>query len=165
MMGNKWEDNGVMMGNDGIGMGNTQRFTKSSLGLLFSRSGVKQGKTGCGKAIAKKCRKNKKTLESRSLVCFPRSYFFTFERCYRMRLFAPNRMRGVTLKQLRGLLHMVYLLRRVTSWAPPSTMETAETRVSLAFFCRSGMLVTPTLHMVDFTLYREASTLSCRGPA
>ena len=74
-MGNKWEDNGVMMGNDGIGMGNTQRFTKSSLGLLFSRSGVKQGKTGCGKAIAKKCRKNKKTLESRSLVCFPRSYF------------------------------------------------------------------------------------------
>ena len=31
------------MGNDGIGMGNAQRFTKSSLGLLFSRRGVKQG--------------------------------------------------------------------------------------------------------------------------
>ena len=55
--------------------------------------------------------------------------------------------------------------RRVTSWAPPSTMETEETRVSLASSCRSGMLVTPTLHMVDLTLYMEASTLSCREPA
>ena len=44
MMGSKWENNGVMMGNDGMGMGNAQRFTKSSLGLLFSRRGVKQGK-------------------------------------------------------------------------------------------------------------------------
>ena len=43
MMGNKWEDNGDMMGKNWIGMGNAQRFTKSSLGLLFSRSGVKQG--------------------------------------------------------------------------------------------------------------------------
>ena len=57
------------------------------------------------------------------------------------------------------------LLRRVTSWAPPSTMETEETRVSLASRIRSGMLVTPTLHMVDLTLYMEASTLSCREPA
>ena len=59
----------------------------------------------------------------------------------------------------------IYLFLRVTSWAPPSTMETAETRVSFASLCRSGMVVTPTLHMVDLTLYREASTLSCRGPA
>jgi len=58
-----------------------------------------------------------------------------------------------------------YLLRRVTSWAPPSTMETEETRVSFASRIRSGMLVTPTLHMVDLTLYMEASTLSCREPA
>ena len=57
------------------------------------------------------------------------------------------------------------LERRVTSWAPPSTMETEETRVSLASRCRSGMLVTPQLHMVDLTLYREASTLSWREPA
>ena len=63
----------------------------------------------------------------------------------------------------RGL--PAYLLRRVTSWAPPSTMETEETRVSLASRIRSGMLVTPTLHMVDLTLYMEASTLSCREPA
>ena len=62
-------------------------------------------------------------------------------------------------------LHLNYLLRRVTSWAPPSTMETEETRVSLASRCRSGMFRTPQLHMVDLTLYREASTLSCRGPA
>ena len=44
MMGSKWEDNGDMMGKNWIGMGNAQRFTKSSLGLLLSRSGVKQGK-------------------------------------------------------------------------------------------------------------------------
>ena len=35
-MGILWDDNG-------IGMGNAQRITKSSLGLRFSRSGVKQG--------------------------------------------------------------------------------------------------------------------------
>ncbi len=56
MMGNKWEDNGVMMGNDGMGMGNAQRFTKSSLGLLFSRRGVKQGNLDRTRS-AKKCRK------------------------------------------------------------------------------------------------------------
>ena len=44
MMGSKWEDNGDMMGKNGIGMGYAQGFTKSSLGLLFSRSGVKQEK-------------------------------------------------------------------------------------------------------------------------
>ena len=55
--------------------------------------------------------------------------------------------------------------RRVTSWAPPSTMDTEETRVSLASRCRSGMVMTPQVHLVDLTFYREASTLSCRGPA
>ena len=59
----------------------------------------------------------------------------------------------------------IYLLRRVTSWAPPSTMETAETRVSFAPFWKSGMLMKPQLHIVALTLYREASTLSCREPA
>ena len=58
-----------------------------------------------------------------------------------------------------------YLLRRVTSWTPPSTMETEETRVSLASRIRSGMLVTPTLPMVDLTLYRLFSTLSWSVPA
>ena len=67
---------------------------------------------------------------------------------------------GVVVIYLTGLVE-----RRVTSWAPPSTMETEETRVSLASRCRSGMVITPQLHMVDLTLYREASTLSCRGPA
>jgi hypothetical protein len=56
MMGNEWERNGIIMGNDGIGMGNTQRFTKSSLGLLFSRSGVKQKNLDRTRS-AKKCRK------------------------------------------------------------------------------------------------------------
>ena len=50
----------------------------------------------------------------------------------------------------------VLVERRVTSWAPPSTMETEETRVSLASRIRSGMFSTPTLHMVDLTLYMEA---------
>ena len=36
---------GDMIGNDGDRMGNTQRFTKFFLGLLFSRSGVKQKET------------------------------------------------------------------------------------------------------------------------
>ena len=36
---------GNMIGNDGNRMGNTQRFTKFFLGLLFSRSGVKQKET------------------------------------------------------------------------------------------------------------------------
>ena len=55
--------------------------------------------------------------------------------------------------------------RRVTSWYPPSTMEVEDTRVSLASRCRSGIFVTPQLHMVLLTLYRLASTLSCREPA
>ena len=54
MMGSKWENNGDMMGKNGIGMGNAQRFTKSFLGLLFSRSGVKQGKLDRTRS-AKKC--------------------------------------------------------------------------------------------------------------
>ena len=53
----------------------------------------------------------------------------------------------------------------ITSWAPPSTMEVAETSVSLAFCCSSLMLRAPQLHMVDFTLVRERFTLSCREPA
>ena len=36
---------GDMIGNDGNRMGNTQRFTEFFLGLLFSRSGVKQKET------------------------------------------------------------------------------------------------------------------------
>ena len=66
----------------------------------------------------------------------------------------------------RGMCYLAEEVeRRDTSWYPPSTMEVEDTRVSLAFCCRSGILVTPTLHMVDLTLYRLASTLSCREPA
>ena len=46
----------------------------------------------------------------------------------------------------------VLVERNVTSWAPPSTMEVAETSVSLASRCRSGMVITPQLHIVDLTL-------------
>ena len=61
MMGSKWENDGDMMGKNGIGMGYAQRFTKSSLGLLFSRSGVKQGILDRTRS-AKKCRKKDLTL-------------------------------------------------------------------------------------------------------
>ena len=50
-----------MMGKNGIGMGYAQRFTKSSLGLLFSRSGTKQGKLDRTRS-AKKCTKKDLTL-------------------------------------------------------------------------------------------------------
>ena len=40
---------GNMIGKYGNRMGNTQRFTKFFLGLLFSRSGVKQKKPGYSK--------------------------------------------------------------------------------------------------------------------
>ena len=73
MMGNKWEDNGDMMGKNWIGMGNAQRFTKSSLGLLFSRRGVKQGKLDRTRS-AKKCRK--KDLTSSVAVDDARSVFY-----------------------------------------------------------------------------------------
>ena len=42
----------------------------------------------------------------------------------------------------------------ITSWAPPSMILTEETRVSFAFFCRSGMLRVPQLHMVERTFAR-----------
>ena len=53
----------------------------------------------------------------------------------------------------------------MTSCAPPSTMEVAETRVSTAFSCSSGMVRAPQLHMVDLTLARVMATLSFRLPA
>ena len=54
---------------------------------------------------------------------------------------------------------------RITSWAPPSTMDVAETRVSLAFSWSSGIERAPQLHMVDLTLLSDMVTLSWRGPA
>ena len=53
----------------------------------------------------------------------------------------------------------------ITSWAPPSTMLVADTRVSTAFSCSSGMDRAPQLHMVDRTLLRVMATLSFRVPA
>ena len=53
----------------------------------------------------------------------------------------------------------------MTSWAPPSTILVAETRVSLAFSWNSGMVSAPQLHMVDLTLRMVLATFSFRGPA
>ena len=55
--------------------------------------------------------------------------------------------------------------RRVTSWAPPSTMLTEDTRVSLAFFWSSGMVSAPQLHMVERIFDRVCRTLSESLPA
>ena len=58
---------GDMIGNDGDRMGNTQRFTKFFLGLLFSRSGVKQKETWIFQGQYKN---KKKTLSC--LLSFPK---------------------------------------------------------------------------------------------
>ena len=88
------------MGNDGIGMGNAQRITKSCLGLLFSRSGVKQGNLDRTRS-AKKCRK--KDLMQLVFVSYTRSVFLLLSGCQRMQLFAPGRMRGVALRHVMTL--------------------------------------------------------------
>ena len=66
---------GNMIGNDGNRMGNTQRFTKFFLGLLFSRSGVKQKKPGYSKVnirIKKDLMKHGECVLHKVLI----SYFF-----------------------------------------------------------------------------------------
>ena len=100
IMGSKWEDNGDMMGKNWIGMGNAQRFTKSSLGLLFSRSGVKQGILDRTRS-AKKCRKKDLTLSVEVGQC--KVCFLLLSGCQRMQLFAPIRMRGVALRHTMTL--------------------------------------------------------------
>ena len=52
-----------------------------------------------------------------------------------------------------------------TSWAPPSTMEVAETRVSLAFSRSSGMVRAPQLHMVERILASVVAIPSDSAPA
>ena len=66
---------------------------------------------------------------------------------------------------LPDYLSVVFFSLRMTSWAPPSTMDVAETRVILAFCCSSGMVRAPQLHMVDLILLVVFSTFSLSGPA
>ena len=61
---------GNVIGNDGKIMGSTQRFMKFFLGLLFSRSGVKQKETWIFQGQYKN---KKKTLCSTENVCYTRS--------------------------------------------------------------------------------------------
>ena len=146
-------------------MGSTQRFMKFFLGLLFSRSGVKQKKPGYSKVnirIKKDLMKHGECVLHKVLI----SYFFLGSQTMpKFALLTDLEDAEISQKQLYYAYFAGAAERRVTSWAPPSTIEVAETRVSLASRCRSGMLITPQLHMVDLTLYREASTLSCREPA
>ena len=52
-----------------------------------------------------------------------------------------------------------------TSCAPPSTMETEDTRVSFALSRSSSMVSAPQLHMVERTLERVVAMPSDREPA
>ena len=79
--------------------GNTQYYHGVSSGFLLLSRSEKSREKWMWQGHSEKCRKNKKTLCSTEIVCYTRSYFFTFERCYRMRLFALFRMRAVALKQ------------------------------------------------------------------
>ena len=54
---------------------------------------------------------------------------------------------------------------RITSCEPPSTILVEETRVSFAFFWKSGMLRQPQLHIVERTFDSERVTLSFKLPA
>ena len=69
-----------------MGMGYAQRFTKSSLGLLFSRSGVKQEKLD-------RTRSSEKVYKKRPYVarklCATQGLFFTFERLSEDATFCP----------------------------------------------------------------------------
>ena len=70
-----WGYNGKIIENDGNRMENTQRFTKFFLGLLFSRSGVKQKKPGYSKdniRIKKDLMKHGECVLHKVLI----SYFF-----------------------------------------------------------------------------------------
>ena len=67
--------NGVFFGNNGMVMRYAQRITKSSLGLLFSRSGNKQKKLGSSKVnirIKKDLMKHGECVLHKVLI----SYFF-----------------------------------------------------------------------------------------
>ena len=44
------------------------------------------------------------------------------------------------------------LVLSITSCEPPSTILVAETSVNFASLCKSGIVVTPQLHIVDLTL-------------
>ncbi|MDQ9825833.1 hypothetical protein RFZ44_21250, partial [Acinetobacter sp. 163] len=51
------------------------------------------------------------------------------------------------------------------SCAPPSTIEVADTNVIFAFFCSSGIVSSPQLHIVDLTFCSDCLTLSLSLPA
>ena len=72
---NNWKIKGVFFGNNGMVMRYAQRITKSSLGLLFSRSGIKQKKLGSSKVnirIKKDLMKHGECVLHKVLI----SYFF-----------------------------------------------------------------------------------------
>ncbi len=88
-----------------------------------------------------------------------------FSTGWRPRREARRGFRTVFLAQSRVYFLTPVFSLSTTSWAPPSTMLVAETKVSLAFFWSSGMVTAPQLHMVWRTLLRVRATLSWREPA
>ena len=155
-----------IMGKDGIGMGNTQRLRSpvwvcSFHEVRFSRKlWIVQGQRKSVKKKRPYVARGRCATQGLILLLLS-GILKSQTRC---QFFAETRYLRFANSCIPAYFAVV-VERRVTSWAPPSTMETEETRVSFASRCRSGMVMTPTLHMVDLTLYREASTLSCREPA
>ena len=105
--------------------------------------------------------------EQRSGICFrPERSFHKANPARANRFWKVVRhLRRALFILIHSLISAYFLSLSCTSWYPPSTMLVELTTVSLASRCRSGIVVTPQLHMVDFTLYRDFCTLSCSGPA
>ena len=68
-------------------------------------------------------------------------------------------------KFISYLMFVTFWSLSTTSCAPPSTMLTEDTSVSFAFFCSSGIVSAPQLHIVERTLLSVRFTLSFRLPA
>ena len=83
------------MDGNGIEMRNAQGFTESFLGLLFSRSGIKQRKTRVWQGHSEKVYR-KKTLRSTEMGASQGLIFLTFERV------SENKLRMQLLALLMG---------------------------------------------------------------
>ena len=71
----------------------------------------------------------------------------------------------IKIKKKTYSVTLVALFFRMTSWLPPSTMLVEETTVRRAFYCSSGMVSAPQLHMVLRTLESVTYTPSFSAPA
>lgn len=62
-------------------------------------------------------------------------------------------------------MYLIYLSLRITSCAPPSTIEVDDTSVIFALLWNCGMVIEPQLHIVEMILPKVTSRLSFIFPA